>query len=188
MSSVPHAPTSWQEDLEADLAYYRRMFGYRWRRLDHHLRAENVQEATAQVCLVYESQWRRHGKRTETRFDIFRYVAARVSRGRSCLRGSKNAGTLDWAPLRKTGPQREEDQLTIGEALRRKQARTEFPLGFRLDVVEWLATLPDHLRPILEDYSAGHTTARIAGRRNLSETTVQRRRRQAAELFATCCG
>ncbi len=97
---------TWQEDFEREVPYYTHFYKHRFRRLTPELRDEMVQEALVQTAIVFESQYRTHGGRTEHRHSIARNIAYRVKLGRSSTRThGRNADLLDRTQ-RTTGPQR----------------------------------------------------------------------------------
>ncbi len=166
---------TWQDDFEREVDYFTHFYKRRFRYLTPELREELVQEALVQAAIVFESQYRTHGGRTEHRHSIARYIARRVKLGRSCTRPhGRNADLLDRTQ-RRTGPQREVDCLSTLEHVR---AGREISESFRLDLLGFIDSLTDTLKQYALLLYHGTPGAVIPQTMGVHASTITRYRRQ----------
>jgi hypothetical protein len=183
-------PATWQEDYEGQHRYFVWFFRKRFRALlpsDPDQAEEQLQEALCQVAIVFQGQYKLHGKRTEDRYSIARYVFCRVKSGRSCTRPSgHNADPMDRiAFYRCTGPRRIVWRWEVAKLLREAPARRSEATDLRLDYTEWLEKLPPFEKRLAREFLTGASSAEIARRLGVCRNTVHRYRRRLAADFAS---
>ncbi len=163
-------PSTWQADLENQLAYFTRAFQYRFRALPPEKREEFVQEAIVQLAILLAQHHRLHGGRIRNRSQLVRNVVCCVWRGRSSTRqNGQNSDPLDHSASR--GRYCKLSRKTaLPEML---YAREDLPEGARLDIEAKIDTLPTRLREYATLAYHGATEAKIRRIMSVTASTIR---------------
>ena len=136
-----------------------------------------------QTAIVFASQYRMHGRRTEDRHSISRYVVARVRRGTKCTRKPGRYSDLLDRTL----------TCAEGKKLARKtanpwrvdaaEARRVVSPAFKLDLEAWIAALPAPLRDYAVLAVGGADRETIQRSMGIERTTFWSYRRRLKRLW-----
>ena len=136
-----------------------------------------------QTAIVFASQYRMHGHRTEDRHSISRYVVARVRRGTKCTRKPGRYSdlmdrTLTCAEGKKLA--RETENLRHVDA---QPSRRAVSPSFRLDLAAWIDALPAPLRDYAVLAVGGADRETIQRSMDIKTTTFWSYRRRLKRLW-----